>query len=126
LSDQPAKKKHCPNPLGLNGKPSDEKKIPLTIKLIQAHYERLGLNKGWKRERLVRLANMMNCTPREVWAMVGMSGKSYRSYFKAPIPIPASILLTMIEQTYMEVKYGLKYDPIVPLDILSKAQVKEG
>ena len=70
--------------------------------LIDAHYERLGIVKRWDRKRLERLCGFLRVTEYEIASLIGVLHRDFgRLYPTGKLPLPAYLLLTILEKRYM-------------------------
>lgn len=90
--------------------------------LIDDHYARLGLDKGWDKRRLFRLCQMLKVTPHELGKLCLVRFSDMNRFIKQNyIPPHVALHFAIIESWYMDTVLGVKKsEPIMPIDILAE------
>jgi len=70
--------------------------------LIQAHYNNVGVNKVWNRNRIQRLIGYLRITEQELVSLLNTTSSAFKaSYLRGSVTGPCALLLTVLEATYM-------------------------
>jgi len=86
---------------------------------VRLRYRRAGVLSGWSRERFNRLCRLLNLTQVEMGAMCAISPQEVARGIKYNrFTPPVSLHLSIIEAAFLELKFGKKWKPIIPLDLI--------
>jgi hypothetical protein len=90
-----------------------------TVERIRLHYKRLGLDRGWTRDRFHRLCLLLNCTPRELAALCCIPSVNLTQWTKDNKFPPYAVLhFALIESAYLQATCGLEREPVMPVNML--------
>ena len=82
-------------------KRSLDKYSPASL-IIKAHYNEVGVNKVWNRNRIQRLIGYLRITEEELVSLLNSNISAFKaSYLRGSVTGPCALLLTVLEATYM-------------------------
>ena len=95
---------------------------PTVAVLIWRHYEKIGIKKGWTRERFNRLCKLANLLPEELGALCAVQMGQIRTMMKNDkFPPTVSLHLAIIEGVVIEAQCGKEFAPVMPMNLLKKS-----
>lgn len=99
---------------------SEDDPMPVGV-LIWRHYEKIGVKKGWTRERFNRLCKLSSLVPEELGALCAVRPTSIRSMMKQDhFPSTVSLHLAIIEAAVIETQCGKTWESPMPVHLLKK------
>jgi hypothetical protein len=80
---------------------SIDKYSPASL-IIKAHYNEVGVNKVWNRNRIQRLIGYLRITEEELVSLLNTNISAFKaSYLRGSVTGPCALILTVLEATYM-------------------------